>query len=61
VTSVIFGSRNPQQFDENAAALDVALSVEELAALDKASALPPEHGVAMVSGTRNDRLRYAKH
>ena len=31
-----------------------------LAALDKVSALPPEYGMAMVSGTRNERARHVQ-
>ncbi len=58
-TSVIFGSRNAAQFDENCAATDIKLTADELATLDKVSALPPEYGMAMVQGTRTDRARYA--
>jgi aryl-alcohol dehydrogenase-like predicted oxidoreductase len=43
VTSVIIGAKRADQLDDNLAATKVALTVDELAALDKASALPPEY------------------
>ena len=43
VTSVIIGAKRPDQLEDNLAATKVALTADELAALDKASALPPEY------------------
>ncbi|UIJ45360.1 aldo/keto reductase [Sphingomonas cannabina] len=43
VTSVIVGAKRPDQLADNLAAVDVVLSADEVAALDAASALPPEY------------------
>ena len=43
VTSVIVGAKTVEQLDDNLAAIDVKLSSDELAALDKVSALPAEY------------------
>lgn len=43
VTSVILGAKRIEQLDDNLAATDIALAAEELATLDRASALPPEY------------------
>ncbi|WP_375195049.1 aldo/keto reductase, partial [Sphingobium sp.] len=43
VTSVIVGAKHPRQLADNLAAVDVRLSDEDLAALNKASALPAEY------------------
>jgi len=43
VTSVIIGARRPDQLEDNIAATRVALTADELTALDKVSALPPEY------------------
>jgi aryl-alcohol dehydrogenase-like predicted oxidoreductase len=43
VTSVILGARRLDQLQGNLAAADLALSAEELQALDTVSALPPEY------------------
>ena len=43
VTSVIIGAKRVDQLSDNIAATTVALSADELAALDKASALPSEY------------------
>ena len=43
VTSVIIGAKRPDQLEDNLAATKVALTADELAALDKVSALPPEY------------------
>jgi aryl-alcohol dehydrogenase-like predicted oxidoreductase len=43
VTTVIVGAKTVEQLDDNLAAADIALTAEEMAALDKASALPPEY------------------
>ena len=43
VTSVIIGARRPDQLAENLASVDVRLGPDDMAALDAASALPPEY------------------
>jgi aryl-alcohol dehydrogenase-like predicted oxidoreductase len=43
VTSVIVGAKRVEQLDDNIAATNVQLSAEELAKLDKVSALTPEY------------------
>ncbi len=43
VTSVIIGAKRLAQLDDNLAAVDVRLSVDELAAIDRVSALPAEY------------------
>jgi aryl-alcohol dehydrogenase-like predicted oxidoreductase len=43
VTSVIIGAKRPEQLEDNLAAVDVALSAEEIKLLDEVSALPPEY------------------
>jgi len=43
VTSVIVGAKRPDQLADNLAATEIALSADELAALDAASALPAEY------------------
>ena len=43
VTSVIVGAKRIEQLEDNLAACDVALTTEQLKALDEASALPPEY------------------
>jgi diketogulonate reductase-like aldo/keto reductase len=43
VSSVIIGAKRVEQLDDNIAATAVKLSEEELSALDKVSALPPEY------------------
>jgi aryl-alcohol dehydrogenase-like predicted oxidoreductase len=43
VTSVIIGAKRVDQLEDNLAATKVALTADELAALDKGSALPPEY------------------
>jgi aryl-alcohol dehydrogenase-like predicted oxidoreductase len=43
VTSVIIGARKREQLDDNLAAVDLALSVEDLQALDEVSRLSPEY------------------
>ncbi len=43
VTSVIIGAKRVDQLDDNIAAIDIALSAEELATLDQVSALPAEY------------------
>jgi aryl-alcohol dehydrogenase-like predicted oxidoreductase len=43
VTSVIIGAKRPDQLQDNLAAVDVALSADDLAALDAVSKLTPEY------------------
>ena len=43
VTSVILGARTQAQLEDNLASVKVRLAADELAALDAASALPPEY------------------
>ena len=43
VTSVIIGAKRPEQLEDNIAATRVALTADELTALDKVSALPLEY------------------
>jgi aryl-alcohol dehydrogenase-like predicted oxidoreductase len=43
VTTVIIGAKTVEQLDDNLAAAEIELTTEEMAALDKASALPPEY------------------
>ncbi|KAF0183025.1 MAG: aldo/keto reductase [Hyphomonadaceae bacterium] len=43
VTSVIIGAKTPEQLKQNLAAVDVKLSAEEMAVLDKVSELPREY------------------
>jgi aryl-alcohol dehydrogenase-like predicted oxidoreductase len=43
VTSVIVGAKRPEQLADNIAATEVELNADELAALEKVSALPPEY------------------
>ena len=56
VTTVIVGARDTDQLDDNIAAVDVKLSAEELAALDKVSALPPEYPGWMIERQNDGRL-----
>jgi aryl-alcohol dehydrogenase-like predicted oxidoreductase len=43
VTSIIAGAKRPDQLADNLAAAELQLSADEIAALDAASALPPEY------------------
>jgi aryl-alcohol dehydrogenase-like predicted oxidoreductase len=43
VTSVIVGAKKPEQLDDNIASTKVVLSADELATLDRVSALPREY------------------
>jgi aryl-alcohol dehydrogenase-like predicted oxidoreductase len=56
VTSVIIGAKTVEQLNDNIAAVDLKLSGEQLAALDKVSALPPEYPAWMVDRLSADRL-----
>jgi aryl-alcohol dehydrogenase-like predicted oxidoreductase len=62
VTSVIIGARRIEQLDDNIAATAIRLSADELAALDKASALPAEYPGWMLErlgGYRRQQLAQA--
>ena len=48
VTSVILGAKNKDQLVDNIAATELKLGAEQIAALDAASALPPEYPGWMV-------------
>src|SRR6266478_7180527 len=47
VSSVIYGARTEEQNEQNIGAIGFRLEAAELAALDKASALPPEYPTSM--------------
>jgi aryl-alcohol dehydrogenase-like predicted oxidoreductase len=55
VTSVIIGAKNVDQLADNLAAGDLALSAEQLAKLDAASALPSEYPGWMIPFQDRDR------
>ena len=55
VTSVIIGARTAGQLDDNLAAADLALTAEDIEALDAVSALPPEFPGWMVAFQAGDR------
>ena len=54
VTSVIIGAKSERQLSDNIAATELALTADELAALDAASALPPEYPGWMVGFQNRD-------
>jgi aryl-alcohol dehydrogenase-like predicted oxidoreductase len=56
VTSVIIGARNLQQLEDNCASVDIALTTEQLQALDEVSSLPPEYPGWMMPFQASDRL-----
>jgi aryl-alcohol dehydrogenase-like predicted oxidoreductase len=59
VTSVIIGAKRAEQLDDNIAATAIKLTADELATLDKVSALPSEYPGWMLErqgGTRAKRL-----
>jgi len=63
VTSVIIGAKRVEQLDDNLAATSVVLSADELAVLDKVSALPPEYPGWMLErqgGARRAQLAAAQ-
>ncbi|SKC96409.1 Predicted oxidoreductase [Burkholderia sp. YR290] len=63
LTSVIVGARRPEQLADNLAATNVALSADELAALDEVSRLPAEYPGWMFErqgGFRRKQLREAR-
>ena len=55
VTTVIVGARDTAQLDDNIAATEITLSAEELATLDKVSALPPEYPGWMIERQNDGR------
>jgi aryl-alcohol dehydrogenase-like predicted oxidoreductase len=55
VASVIIGAKNEQQLKDNLAAADLALSAEDLATLDAASALPAEYPGWMVGWQNREK------
>ncbi|HEY6482072.1 MAG TPA: aldo/keto reductase [Steroidobacteraceae bacterium] len=55
VTSVIIGARNEEQLRDNIAACELALTRQELASLDKVSALAPEYPSWMLERQSIDR------
>jgi aryl-alcohol dehydrogenase-like predicted oxidoreductase len=56
VTSVIIGAKNTEQLNDNVAAVDLKLTGEQMALLDKVSALPSEYPAWMVDRLSADRL-----
>ncbi len=60
VASVIFGAKSLEQLDDNLAATTLKLSAEDMAALDAASALPPEYPGWMVAFQGNNRVPAVK-
>ncbi len=57
VMSVIIGAKTPEQLDDNLAATEIKLSIEELERLDKVSALPPEYPGWMIEYQSANRLK----
>jgi aryl-alcohol dehydrogenase-like predicted oxidoreductase len=56
VTSVIVGAKTVEQLDDNLAAADLPLSADEMARLDKVSALPPEYPGWMIDRQNAGRV-----
>jgi len=56
VTSVIIGAKDVEQLDDNLAATEVSLSADELAKLDRVSALPPEYPGWMIERQGAERV-----
>jgi aryl-alcohol dehydrogenase-like predicted oxidoreductase len=56
VTSVIIGAKTTEQLDDNLAATEVELSADEMARLDKVSALPPEYPGWMIARQNQGRI-----
>ncbi|WP_020677853.1 aldo/keto reductase [Geopsychrobacter electrodiphilus] len=64
VTSVIIGAKRPDQLTDNLAAVEIALSTDELATLDEVSRLPQEYPAWMLERqgeVRMTQLKDAKH
>ncbi len=60
VTSVIIGAKRRDQLDDNIAATELKLSADELAKLDKVSALIPEYPGWMLERLSADRAALVK-
>lgn len=60
VTSVILGAKTVEQLDDNLAAGNIRLTVEELERLDKVSALPPEYPGWMIAHQGASQLAAAR-
>ncbi len=56
VTSVIIGAKTVEQLNDNIAAVDLKLTPEQMATLDKVSALPNEYPAWMLDRLSADRL-----
>jgi aryl-alcohol dehydrogenase-like predicted oxidoreductase len=56
VMSIIIGAKTVEQLDDNLAAADLALSAEEIAALDAVSALKPEYPGWMLARQADGRV-----
>jgi aryl-alcohol dehydrogenase-like predicted oxidoreductase len=56
ITSVIVGAKSIEQLEDNLAATEVQLSSDELATLDKVSALRPEYPQWMLARQHGDRV-----
>jgi aryl-alcohol dehydrogenase-like predicted oxidoreductase len=56
VTTVIIGAKTIEQLDDNIAATTVKLTAEEMATLDKVSALPPEYPGWMIERQNASRM-----
>ena len=56
VTTVIVGARSTEQLDDNIAATEVELTIEEMDTLDAVSALPPEYPGWMIERQNDGRL-----
>jgi diketogulonate reductase-like aldo/keto reductase len=55
VSSVIIGAKRKEQLVDNIGATELALSAEELAALDAVSRIPPEYPGWMLERQSGDR------
>jgi aryl-alcohol dehydrogenase-like predicted oxidoreductase len=60
VTTVIIGAKTMEQLDDNLASATLTLSAEEITALDKVSALPPEYPGWMLARQGAERIPRAK-
>ncbi len=56
ISAVIIGAKSTEQLDDNLEAADIQLSAEELAVLDKVSALRPEYPQWMLARQHGDRV-----
>ena len=56
VTTIIIGAKTAEQLEDNLEAPKLKLTAEQLAALDKASLLPPEYPGWMVQRQNEDRV-----